>query len=189
MASIRISSAMRLAYMKAVLDQPISGLDAIPAGRTAAVITNTANTMQLGIGEKLGNFVMGISLILSALAIAFFHNWKLTLVTSSGLVLISVTYAATIPMVVRKMKEVEDADIKASAVSGEAFATIRMIAACGAETKMGKRYSYWVKESERRGLRMTKFVSVQQAVGEWLPSGCFREMDADPSPVFFTVYG
>jgi ATP-binding cassette, subfamily B (MDR/TAP), member 1 len=156
---------MRLAYMKALLNLPISALDAIPPGQTAAIITNTANTMQLGISEKLAIFISGVSLVVSAVVIAFIYQWKLTLVTSSGLVIISICYAVTIPLVVKNMKQVEDSEIKSSAVAAEAFSTIRMIAACGAETKMAKRYAYWVEESRKRGLKMSKFIAIQQAIG------------------------
>ena len=157
---------MRLAYMRSLLNQPISSLDAIPPGQTASIITNTANTMQLGISEKLALFISGISLVISAMVIAFIFNWKLTLVTSSGLVVIGICYGVTIPLVVKKMKQVEESEIGASAVAAEAFSTVRMIAACGAESKMSARYRYWAEESRRRGLSMSKFVAVQQAIGE-----------------------
>jgi len=159
---------MRLAYMKSVLNSPISMLDLIPPGQTAAIITNTANTMQIGISERLSNFITGISLVISATVIAFVYDWKLTLVTSSGLVLIGITYAITIPIVVKNMKGVEDSEIKCSAVAAEAFGTVRMIAACGAQEKMAQRYGHWVEESRKRGQKMSKWVAVQQGVGEFV---------------------
>jgi ATP-binding cassette, subfamily B (MDR/TAP), member 1 len=155
--------------MKSVLNQPISTLDAIPPGQTAAIITNTANTMQLGISERLSMFISGIALVVASTVIAFAYNWKLTLVTSSGLVIIGLCYAITIPLIVKKMKQVEDSEIKSSAVAAEAFSTVRMIAACGAQGKMANRYRYWVEESRRRGLKMSKYVAVQQATSESTP--------------------
>lgn len=166
--SLRISASVRLAYMKALLNQPISALDAIPSGQTAAIITNTANAMQLGISERLALFITGISLVTSAIIIAFIFNWKLTLVTSSGLVIIGLTYSVTIPLVVKKMKQVEESELGASAVAAEAFGAVRMIAACGAEHKMAGRYRYWAEETRRRGLKMAKFVAIQQSIGRYL---------------------
>ncbi|KAI0015981.1 ABC transporter-like protein [Xylariomycetidae sp. FL0641] len=163
MLSLRISSAMRLAYMKALLDMPVSFLDTQPPGQTAAIITNTANTLQIGISEKLAAVVQVLAMLTAALTIAFMHSWKLALVTSSGLLLITLCYCVTIPFVVRNMKQVEDANIKGSAVASEAFGSIRMVAACGSELKMVERYRRWVEESKRRGLRLSKVVAVQQA--------------------------
>lgn len=105
------------------------------------------------------------SLVITALVIAFKYSWRLTLVTSSGLLFITVFYAATIPFLVKKSKEVEHADRMTSAVASEVFSSIRMVAACGAEEKMAKRYASWVDESKRRGLLMSPWVAMQQAPG------------------------
>ncbi|KAI1499704.1 P-loop containing nucleoside triphosphate hydrolase protein [Biscogniauxia marginata] len=171
MMSLRISSAMRLAYLEALLNLPVSLLDTRPPGELAAIITTTASTLQIGISEKLATIVQTLSMIISALVIAFSHSWKLSLVTSSGLFLITLCYFATIPFVVRNMKLVEDANIKGSAVANEAFGSIRMVAACGAELKMVKRYKAWVEESRRRGNPLSRIIAIQQAT------------------IYFSVYG
>ncbi|TRX93261.1 hypothetical protein FHL15_005840 [Xylaria flabelliformis] len=163
MMSIRISSALRLAYVKALLELPVSLLDTQPPGQIAAIITTTANTLQIGISEKLAIVIQTISLIVAALTVAFTYSWKLALVTSSGLLLITICYCVTIPFLVKNMKQVEDANIKASAVASETFASIRMVAAYGAETKMIGRYRKWVDKAKRRGLRLSGIVAVQQA--------------------------
>ncbi|KAK8062991.1 ABC multidrug transporter, partial [Apiospora hydei] len=161
--SLRISSAMRLAYLKALLGQRVSLLDTRPPGQIAAIITTTANTLQSGISDKLAAILQSLSLIVSATVIAFLHSWKLTLVTGSGLLLITACYCITIPFITRNMKEVEDANIKASATANEALSSIRMIAACGAESKMVARYARWVAESQRRGMSLSKVIAIQQA--------------------------
>ncbi|KAI0896244.1 P-loop containing nucleoside triphosphate hydrolase protein [Annulohypoxylon nitens] len=169
--SLRISSAMRLAYFKALLSLPVSLLDTQPPGQVAAIITTTANTLQNGISEKLVSIIQNISLFVSSVVIAYTRSWKLSLVTSSGLLLITLTYCVTIPFVVKCMKQVEDANIKGSAVASEAFGSIRMVAAYGAETKMVTKYREWVDEAQRRGLRLSKIVAFQQGI------------------IYFSVYG
>ncbi|CZR64744.1 related to multidrug resistance protein [Phialocephala subalpina] len=163
MISLRISAAMRLAYMQALFAQPISVLDAIPPGQTSAIITITANILQIGISDRLSMLFQSTSLVITALVIAFKYSWLLTLVTSSGLLFITVFYGATIPFLVKKAKEVEHADRMTSAIASEVFSSIRMVAACGAESKMAKRYASWVDESKRRGLLMSPWVAMQQA--------------------------
>ncbi|OCL14368.1 ABC transporter-like protein [Glonium stellatum] len=170
MISLRISAAMRMAYMRSLFGQPISVLDAIPPGGTAAIITITANILQIGISEKLSIFIQSVTLVITAVIISFHYSWVLTLVTSSGLLFISVFYGVTIPFLVKMTKEVEHADRKASGVASEVFGSIRMVSACGAEQKMAKRYDGWVEESQRRGLRMSPLVAIQQA------------------PVYFAIY-
>ncbi|KAI1181176.1 ABC transporter-like protein [Nemania sp. FL0916] len=163
MMSLRISSALRLAYVKALLELPVSLLDTQPPGQIAAIITTTANTLQIGISEKLAIVIQTISMLITALIVAYTHSWKLSLVTSSGLLLITLCYCITIPFLVRNMKQVEDANMKASAVASEAFSSIRMVAACGAELKVVERYRKWVDEARRRGLRLSGIVATQQA--------------------------
>lgn len=163
MMSLRISSSLRLAYVKALLELPVSLLDTQPPGQIAAIITTTANTLQIGISEKLAIVIQTLSLLATALIVAYTHSWKLSLVTSSGLLLITICYCITIPFLVRNMKQVEDANIMASAVASETFASIRMVAAFGAELKVVERYRKWVDEASRRGLRLSVIIAIQQA--------------------------
>ena len=166
MVSIRISAAIRLVYMKALFSQPISVLDTLPPGQTAAIITITANILQIGISEKLSMLLQSLSLVVTALIIAFDYNWLLTLVTSSGLLFIVIFYSVTIPFLVKMLKEVEHADRMSASIASEVFSSIRMVVACEAEGKMAKRYARWVQESRRRGLLMSPLVAIQQSPGE-----------------------
>lgn len=154
---------MRIAYLNALFRQPISVLDTLPSGQTASIITITANILQLGISEKLSMFLQSVSLIFSALIVAFYYNWLLTLVTSTGLIFIIAFYSYTIPRLVKMLKQVEEADQVSSSIASEVFSSIRMVVACEAEGKMAKRYAAWVKESRRRGLLMSPLVAIQQA--------------------------
>jgi ABC-type bacteriocin/lantibiotic exporter with double-glycine peptidase domain len=166
MMSLRISSALRLAYVKALLGLPVSLLDTQPPGQIAAIITTTTDTLQTGISEKLAIVIQTLSMLVSALIVAYAHSWKLSLVTSSGLLLITICYCVTVPFLVRNMQQVEDANIRASAVASEVFSSIRMVAACGAELKMVERYREWVEEANRRGLRLSGIIGIQQATSE-----------------------
>ena len=163
--SLRISAAIRLEYMRCLFAQPVSTLDVLPPGQTAAIITITASILQIGISEKLSAFLQSASTVISALVIAMCYSWSLTLITSSGLLLITIVYATTTPFLVKLLNEVQHADIQASTTANEMFSSIRMVAACGAEEKMAKRYAGWVDESRRRGLKMAPLVAVQQAPG------------------------
>lgn len=172
MTSLRISAAVRLEYLRCLFSQPISTLDVLPPGQTAAIITITASTLQAGISEKLAQLIQSISLVITALAISFTYSWNLALVTGSGLVLIVIVFGITIPLVVKSMASVQQADIQASVVANETFNAIRMVAACGAESKMEKRYAGWVDEARRRGRTMPPLIAFQQAPGKCYAVSC-----------------
>ena len=152
--------------MKCLFAQPVSTLDVLPPGQTAAIITITASTLQAGISEKLSALLQSSSTVISALVIALCYSWSLTLITSSGLLLIVITYASITPFLVKRLNEVQHADIQASTVVNEIFSSIRMVSACGAEEKMARRYASWVDESRRRGLKMSPLIAMQQALGK-----------------------
>ncbi|KAI6561474.1 hypothetical protein MCOR03_003855 [Pyricularia oryzae] len=168
--SLRISATLRLQYMRAVLSMRVSALDALPPGQTAAVVTMLASTLQQGISERAAIAVQAAALVVAALAVAFSHNWELSLVTCSGVVLIAAVYAATTPLLVRAVNAVQACEVRASAAAAEAFVAVRMVAACGAEHKMARRYDGWVDRGAAEGMRLRPVLALQQA------------------PVFFAIY-
>ncbi|KAI6372713.1 hypothetical protein MCOR25_003679 [Pyricularia grisea] len=168
--SLRISATLRLQYMRAVLSMRVSALDCLPPGQTAAVITMLASTLQQGISERAAICIQATSLIVAALAVALLHDWELSLVTCSGVVLIAAVYAVTTPLLVRAMNAVQLCEVRASATAAETFASVRMVAACGAEDKMATRYDGWVDKGAKEGMRLRPVLAFQQA------------------PVFFAIY-
>lgn len=158
---IRISAAIRLAYLQALFAKPISVLDKLAPGSAASTITSQANVLQNGISEKLATFLQSIAMVFSAYVVAFIYSWQLTLVTSSVLLFIALLYGGLVPFVLKAQKSKDHADSQASAISSEVFSSIRMVAACGAEGKVSDRFRGWVEESRRRGLRMSPMLGLQ----------------------------
>jgi len=150
-------------HLKALFSLSISTLDTLPSGQASNTLTNTANVLQIGISEKLGIFLQFTALMIAAIIIAFTYSWPLTLATSSLLLFIVFVYGITIPIVVKRTKEQEHADAKASSIAGEVLGSIRMIVACGAEGRIAKKYAGWIQESLRRGLRLSPMIGMQFA--------------------------
>lgn len=170
MTGIRVSAKLRLEYLKALFSLPIAVIDTLPSGQASNTITTTANVLQVGISEKLGIFIQFSSMLITAIIIAFKFNAILTVVTASNLLFIALVYGTIIPVILKMTKEVEHADEKAASIAGEVLGSIRMIVACGAEGRVAKKYSGWVEESRRRGLKISPLQGVQYA------------------PLFFAVY-
>lgn len=162
-ASVHISANVRLAYLRALFVQPISTLDVLPPGQTSAILTVTSDILQIGISEKLSTLLQNISLVCTAFIVALYYSWILTIVTSSGFLIIVVLYFRTVPRLVKAMADVEQADRTSSSIASEAFSSIRMVAACEAEGKMAERHAEWVGESKSRGLLMSPILAMQQA--------------------------
>lgn len=141
----------------------------LPAGQTAAIITTVASNLQLGISEKLSVLFSSIAMIIGSLVVAFMYDWMLTIATSLGLVLIGAVYYGITPRIAKIMSLVLEQDIQASSVAGEVLnpTAIRMLAACGAESKIIQRYSLFVDEGQRKGSKMASLVAWQNGLSEF----------------------
>ncbi|TEA11298.1 ABC transporter BEA3 [Colletotrichum sidae] len=164
MTSIRISAAIRLTYLRSLFELPISTLDMLAPGQTAAIITITASILQLGISEKMGDFFNSLAVVIAGMTIAFAYNWLLTLITASGLVFILFVYIFTAPPILKRLSDVQEMDVQAASVATEAFGAYRMLAACGAEFKMLRKYGILADQSRKRGAGMAVLVGLQQGL-------------------------
>ncbi|KAH6853664.1 P-loop containing nucleoside triphosphate hydrolase protein [Chaetomium sp. MPI-CAGE-AT-0009] len=158
---IRMSAAIRLHYLQCLFSQTIHVLDSMPSGAAASTITGTSNTLQLGISEKLGTFLEFTSTIVAAIIIAFTYSWSLTLVTASVILFISLVLSILLPFIIKGQTRLTRADAKGTSVATEAFSTIRMITACGAQDRMSQRYAEWVTKAKQATQFGAPFMSVQ----------------------------
>ncbi|KAJ1327607.1 ATP-binding cassette subfamily B (MDR/TAP) member 1 [Microdochium nivale] len=158
---IRMSAAIRLHYLRCLFAQAIHVLDSMPPGAAAGTITTTANTMQLGISEKLGTFLEFTATIITATVIAFTYSWSLTLVTCSVILFISMTVGILLPLIVKGTSRATKAETKSSSIASESFSAIRMVTACGAESQMAKRFSVWADAAKRHGQATSPLMAAQ----------------------------
>ncbi|KAM4054808.1 ABC transporter [Hirsutella rhossiliensis] len=161
MIGIRLSSAIRLHYLERLFGQSIHVLDSMPPGYATTTITTTSNVLQLGISEKLGVFVEFMATIIAAIVIAFVNSWSLTLVTSAAILFILLTVSLLLPCIVKYQGRVAKAESKSSAVASEALASVRMIMACGAESRIAAKYAVHVEEAKRHARITSPFVALQ----------------------------
>jgi ATP-binding cassette subfamily B (MDR/TAP) protein 1 len=112
MVALRMSAKLRLEYLKALFALPVSVIDTLPSGQASNTLTNTANVLQIGIGEKAGAILQWMATVIAAIVIAFKYSWSLTLVTSSVIIFVGLIYGCIIPINIKLTKEVEHADEK-----------------------------------------------------------------------------
>ncbi|ROV99983.1 hypothetical protein VMCG_06178 [Cytospora schulzeri] len=168
---IRISAAIRLHYFSSLLNQTVHVLDSMPPGAAAGTITSTANTLQVGISEKLGTFLEFAGCIVAAIIVAFTSSWQVTLVTSSVILFIGLTVGTFLPFIIKGTNRSTRAETRAAAVATESFSAIRMVKACGAQGRMAERYEKWVAEVKRHGQYTAPFLGLNFGV------------------IFFGIYG
>lgn len=114
MAGIRLSSSIRLHYLKKLFGQSVHVLDSMSPGYAINTITSTSNTLQLGISEKLGVFFEYNATIIAALVVAFHANWKLSLVVISVVVFIVLTVAILMPFTAKINNKMSQVSVQSS---------------------------------------------------------------------------
>ena len=75
-----------------------------------------------------------------------------------------------VPVIIKLQKSKDHADERGTSIASEVIGSIRMVVACGAEDRTALRYGGWVKESRRRGLKISPWLGLQLA------------------PMFFSIY-
>jgi ATP-binding cassette subfamily B (MDR/TAP) protein 1 len=158
---IRMSAKIRLDYLRCLFGQTVHVLDSMPSGAATGVITKSANTLQIGISEKLGTFVEYTATIVSAIIIAYTFSWRLALATSSLLLFILISVAILLPGIMRLHTRMTLAEERASSVASEVFSSIRMVTACGAESRVMNRFAKWTNEAKRYGLKVVPMMALQ----------------------------
>ncbi|PSR99397.1 P-loop containing nucleoside triphosphate hydrolase protein [Coniella lustricola] len=158
---IRLSAAIRMDYLSSLLGQTIHVLDTMPPGAAAGTITSTANTLQIGISEKLGTAVEYMSTIITAIIVVFTYSWRVTLVTLSCIIFVAMAVGIFLPFIIRGIARHTKAETKAGAVATEAFSAVRMIYAFGAQSRMTDRYARFVKEAQQHGAATSPFMASQ----------------------------
>jgi ATP-binding cassette subfamily B (MDR/TAP) protein 1 len=140
-------------------------LDTLPPGQTTAIITVTANILQIGISERLSSLIQAISVISIAVIIGCCFSWELTLVTSSGLLAIVIWYSILTPLSARRYANVQKLEREAAGFAADALSSIKMIAACGSEDKIAQRYSMHVDDMSIISRSMSLVSALQHAPG------------------------
>ena len=161
MIGIRMSAGIRLHYLQSLFAQTVHVLDSMPSGTAASTITAAANTLQLGISEKLGTSIQSASTVVAAIIIAFIYSWSLTLVTASVMLFIIIVLAILLPFIIKGMSNSSKAESKANSIATEAFGGIRMVSSCGAEARVAARYSEWVLQAKKYSQTTSPLVATQ----------------------------
>lgn len=148
-SGMRISAALRLAYLKALFAQPISFVDKVSPGKVSTRITTSANTIQIGISQQLSLLVQAITFTIGAYVVAFVKSAVLTLVVSSCIPFMVICYGATIPFMIKIHKRTETMLEEASALSFEIFSSIRIVIAFGAEGRLCGQYASILERAQK----------------------------------------
>ncbi|KAA0190312.1 ATP binding cassette subfamily B MDR:TAP [Fasciolopsis buskii] len=149
---------IRLKYFKAILRQDVPWCDQRSAGELISNLSDCIDTIELGIGKKVGEFFQNICGFLAGIIIAFSIGWKLTLVACCTLPIVAAVFTAFAFVMKHFTKKELLAYAKASSISGEVLTAIRTIVAFGGEQKELERYTNELHKAEKVGIQKSTAV-------------------------------
>lgn len=137
----RQAAKMRLAYLRALLDQDIEVFDTeASTGEVISAITSDIIIVQDAISEKVGNFMHYISRFICGFAIGFSRVWQISLVTLSIVPLIAIAGGIYVFVATGLIARVRKSYVKAGEIAEEVVGTVRTVQAFAGEEKAVKDY-------------------------------------------------
>ncbi|GLJ21858.1 hypothetical protein SUGI_0408710 [Cryptomeria japonica] len=148
----RQATRMRLAYLRAMLNQDVSFFDTeSTGGEVVSAITDDIITVQDAISEKVGNFLHYISRFVAGFAVGFSTVWQLSLVTLGIVPLIALAGGLYAFVVTGLTSRGRKAYIKAGGIAEEVIGNVRTVYAFVGEEKAVKSYKNALRQTYEIG--------------------------------------
>ncbi|KAF2472924.1 P-loop containing nucleoside triphosphate hydrolase protein [Lindgomyces ingoldianus] len=173
LSGLRISAALRLAYLRALFHQPVSVIDTISPGKVSTRITTSSNTIQLAISQHFAMAIQALAFTLGLYIVAFVKNWLLTFVASISLPFILIVYGSLVPPFITIHKITENYHEEASALAFEMFSSIRIIVAFGAEAKLARQHAALLDKAAKNGRRTAPLMGLMMSPSMMAMYGTF----------------
>jgi ATP-binding cassette subfamily B (MDR/TAP) protein 1 len=169
-SGLRMSAALRLAYLRALFAQPVSVIDTISPGKVSTRITTSSNTIQLAISQHFAMLFQSLALTIGAYVVAFVKAPLLTLVASASLPFILIVCGTLVPPFIKIHNITEKHQGDASAMAFEIFSSVRIVVAFGAETKLATQHKVMLDKAaknERRAAPLMGLMMSPMMVGQY----------------------
>ncbi|KAL6721610.1 hypothetical protein ACLMJK_000714 [Lecanora helva] len=154
---------LRVKYVGVVLEQDISTLDGINSKSIggATEVINSISTVEIGLGDQLGQAVQLTAAIVSAFIISFARQWKLTLVVSTVIPLTVLTVAISVLIDVRLERKIQDIYEATSNIAKDALGNIKDVFASTAEAHIFAQYSQLLGNANKLGYKKAPAAAFQ----------------------------
>ncbi|KAM7540183.1 hypothetical protein Aperf_G00000040540 [Anoplocephala perfoliata] len=145
----RQSRRIRLRLFKQILRQDVPWFDRQALGDIITKLTSNIESIETGIGERLGRFLQNCAMFITCYINAFLNNWKIALVgLSSAPVIVIAFFVMGRTMNTFAMKE-QKAYSGANSIASDVFSAIKTVFAFIGQEKEKVRYSSQLGKAAR----------------------------------------
>ncbi|KAI1260330.1 leptomycin B resistance protein pmd1 [Xylariaceae sp. FL1019] len=149
----RITKNLRRTYLKTIVRQNMAFFDTLGAGELTTRITSDITLIQEGITGNLSFSLTAAATFISAFVITFVEYWKLALILSSTIVVLTLIGVVGVALPVKWTTESLACYSSGASVAEEAIGSIRHVTAFGIQESMVERYDKFLARAERPGFK------------------------------------
>ncbi|KAL5043626.1 hypothetical protein BDW71DRAFT_216223 [Aspergillus fruticulosus] len=164
LTATRCVRALRQDFIRSILRQDLSYFDDCLPGTVATVLSNNADLVEIGLGEKLGIAVEGVAQLCAAFVVAFARQWKLTLVVAATLPLAMLVIVVTVILETKITTKILAIYSRAGGIAEEALATTHIVTAFNAAAKLQARYDSYLERATQLGVKRGPIRGIQYGV-------------------------
>ncbi|KAL8062072.1 hypothetical protein ABFX02_02G122900 [Erythranthe guttata] len=151
----RQSARIRSLYLQTILRQDIAYFDQeVSTGEVIERMSSDTILIQDAIGEKVGNFVQGVSSFLGGFVIAFVKGWHLTLVMLTSIPLIVISGGVMYSLSSKIASRAEKSYSNAANVFQQTIGSIRTVASFTGENQAVAKYKKFLDASYKSDLNV-----------------------------------
>eukprot|EP00164_Ancoracysta_twista_P001384 GFYU01001804.1.p1 GENE.GFYU01001804.1~~GFYU01001804.1.p1 ORF type:complete len:1235 (+),score=430.50 GFYU01001804.1:168-3872(+) len=148
----RQANTIRVEYFKAILRQDVGWFDVSDPGQLSTRISGDTNTIQEGMGEKMGHYIQHMSMFIAGFVIAFIEGPELTGVLCATVPALGISgYFITRAMTSMATKG-QEAYAKAGSIAEEIISSMRTVASFGGESRAAAQYEEKLEGAEAAGI-------------------------------------
>ena len=159
----RITQQIRELYLRAIFRQNIAFFDFLGSGEVTTRISSDMNLVQDGIGQKIGLFVTGVSMFVSALIVGFIRSWKLSLIMLSATLALIFMMGVNGSLMRKAQTPAIDEYAAAASLAEEVLASARNVAAFGTQARLQAKYKVMVDRAVKLDFKAKFWLSMMIA--------------------------
>lgn len=149
----RITKNLRRTYLKTIIRQNMAFFDTLGTGELTTRITSDITLIQEGITGNLSFALTAAATFISAFVITFIEYWKLALILSATVVVLTLIGVVGVALPLKWTAENLACYGSSATVAEEAIGSIRHVTAFGIQESMIQRYDKFLTRAERPGFK------------------------------------
>jgi ATP-binding cassette subfamily B (MDR/TAP) protein 1 len=162
----RTIKRLRRDVVRSLVRQDITYFDSCSPGSVATLISNNANLIENGLGERLALAFEGIGQLIVAFIVAFARQATLTAVVATMLPLTIGVIAAAVTAMTKIDVKILKTIGQAGGLAEEALSTMPIITAFGATKQIQTRYNAYLEIAKKLGIKKGPIMGLQMSV-QW----------------------